>query len=723
MCWEKGGFIAPTHALESQISERMKKLFGDDVHRVTGDFSEDDQLGHVTVCTPEACLTLLSLAPESFVDVGLFVFDECHILSAPDLDHARRALDSMLCLLAAFEHQPSADFLLMSAMVKNADELADWLADVTERRAVAFKDEWKPTRQMRGCLVYQKSEIVSLRERLRATRRSGRTKNPPVALQKELRVAPLALFCLKNSWTNNRSDYSLLPILDESVALKANNNWNLSSNRNEVAAQIGGRFSALGVKTIIFSTQIDWACSIAEQMTAQRRTSIVLNAKEILLYEQILREFGSKDELYISLDSPVGIHHGSLFKGERELIESLFKRDDSGVDTLAATATLAQGLNLPAEVIIMAGVDRFDETADNPAVRKQLEAHEILNAAGRAGRAGHFAQGIVLIIPGQPIGYDEEAGEITDRWVELREDVFSKTDQCVDVEDPLSFIFDAVESGHVDSDAVQYVIQRLYPVTDSNAALQQKIGRSLWLRSKALAEREASLARVVDMFGTLDIHPEANVPENLLKLSEKTGVDVRWLQAVMLELVEHRPRIDIISVTAWLEWISERALFPALLKPETRAEIETYFELEAGDDFIKRLYSLMVSWMTGKTILRIEGLFPENNRRRPKCKRSRVAISRWVPDVAYVVGIVSSLYKAIFDDDPPLALQVLPRCLRLGVDTSEKLAFYHIEKYQTMRVQLHSEYSEIGDLVDADRATSFSEVLDAVKVAMLMKGG
>jgi len=714
-------FIAPTHALESQISERMKNLFGDDVHRVTGDFSEDDQLGHVTVCTPEACLTLLSLAPDSFVDVGLFVFDECHILSALDLDHARRALDSMLCLLAAFEHQPSADFLLMSAMVKNADELSGWLADVTGRPAVAFKDEWKPTRQMRGCVVYQKSELQGLKERLRSTRRLRAARNPPAALKRELLVRPLSLFCLKNSWTNSQLDYSLLPLSDEKVLLDANTNWNLSANRNEVASAIGRRFSRVGAKTLIFCGEVSSTGSIVDKLTDVSENVIALNVDEQYLYEQILLEFGSEDELYFSPKRFVGVHHGLLFKEERDLIESVFKRSDSGLDVLAATPTLAQGLNLPAEVIIIAGDDRFDITAENPAIRQRLEAHEILNAAGRAGRAGHFAQGIVIIIPGQPIGYDEDAGEITGRWIELVENVFSKTDQCVDVEDPLSFIFDAVESGQVDSDSVQYVIQRLYPVADSNATLRKNIGRSLWLRSKAVAEREASIDRVVEKFRVLDIHPETNVPENLLRLSEKTGINVRWLQAVMMELVEHRPRIDELSVPAWLEWIYERPLFPALLKPETRTEIESNFELEAGADFVSRLYPVMASWMKGEMILRIEGLFPENNRRRSKCKRSRVAISRWIPDVAYVVGIISSLYKAVFDEEPPLALQVLPRCIRLGVDSPEKLAFLHLKNYSLMRVVAHQKYAAISEYVNSSNMTSFAEIRSAVHRAIIIE--
>jgi hypothetical protein len=50
--------------------------------------------------TPERCLAMLSFAPEAFWDVGLLVFNECHLLS-PQSGKIRRALDAMLCVLGS----------------------------------------------------------------------------------------------------------------------------------------------------------------------------------------------------------------------------------------------------------------------------------------------------------------------------------------------------------------------------------------------------------------------------------------------------------------------------------------------------------------------------------------------------------------------------------------------------------------------------------------------
>src|SRR5258707_12588726 len=49
--------------------------------------------------TPKRCLSMLSFSPQLFADVGLLVFDECHLLHPRDLDTSRRSVDAMLCLL------------------------------------------------------------------------------------------------------------------------------------------------------------------------------------------------------------------------------------------------------------------------------------------------------------------------------------------------------------------------------------------------------------------------------------------------------------------------------------------------------------------------------------------------------------------------------------------------------------------------------------------------
>jgi hypothetical protein len=79
-------FLAPTHALVEQLTDDLQEMFPKDIlgSVVSSDFDllfqTEAQLQEIEVMTPERCLAMLSFAPEAFSDVGLLVFDECHLL-------------------------------------------------------------------------------------------------------------------------------------------------------------------------------------------------------------------------------------------------------------------------------------------------------------------------------------------------------------------------------------------------------------------------------------------------------------------------------------------------------------------------------------------------------------------------------------------------------------------------------------------------------------------
>ncbi|WP_197347371.1 hypothetical protein, partial [Ralstonia pseudosolanacearum] len=104
-------------------------------------------------------------------------------------DRSRRAVDAMLCILNLSTHAPEADYLLLSAMMSNTEEVAAWLAELTGRKCLPLNMAWKPTRQVRGCVVFPSDQIADLRIRLAAKRQellaAGKRKpGPPVALKR-----------------------------------------------------------------------------------------------------------------------------------------------------------------------------------------------------------------------------------------------------------------------------------------------------------------------------------------------------------------------------------------------------------------------------------------------------------------------------------------------------------------------------------------------------------
>jgi hypothetical protein len=118
-------FLVPTHALVDQTTRALKDTFAD--FEIVGDVEDEAstvefvELPEAIVTTPERCLMLLTSQPEAFADLGLVAFDECHLLHPKEIEKSRRSVDAMLAVLNLAMVAKEADFLFLSAMMKNAD--------------------------------------------------------------------------------------------------------------------------------------------------------------------------------------------------------------------------------------------------------------------------------------------------------------------------------------------------------------------------------------------------------------------------------------------------------------------------------------------------------------------------------------------------------------------------------------------------------------------------
>lgn len=194
--------LVPTHALESQMKRELSAIFKENFSQqmfAGGEFSEyfvEENKQEIVVMTPERCLTVLGDASDKFNDVGLVVFDEFHLMGVQESGNDSRSLTAMFTMLEIFEKLPQVDFVLLSAMVKNSHDIADWLKSVTHRECLVFDDKWKPTRQLQGCLVYEQAEIKQLQNKARTNpQHKGKKK-----LMASMLATPWSLFCLKTVW-------------------------------------------------------------------------------------------------------------------------------------------------------------------------------------------------------------------------------------------------------------------------------------------------------------------------------------------------------------------------------------------------------------------------------------------------------------------------------------------------------------------------------------------
>jgi helicase len=93
-----------------------------------------------------------------------------------------------------------------------------------------------------------------------------------------------------------------------------------------------------------------------------------------------------------TLAGGVAFHNSDLERDERMLIEQAFRAPKSEIRVIAATTTLAMGINTPAEAVIIAGLQH---PGDPPT---PYSVAEYKNMVGRAGRLGFVDRGSSFLI-------------------------------------------------------------------------------------------------------------------------------------------------------------------------------------------------------------------------------------------------------------------------------------------------------------------------------------
>jgi superfamily II RNA helicase len=85
----------------------------------------------------------------------------------------------------------------------------------------------------------------------------------------------------------------------------------------------------------------------------------------------------------------IGVHHGGMLPKYRRLVERLTQAGLLRV--ICGTDTLGVGVNLPLRTVVFTGLAKYDGTTT-----RLLRAREFHQIAGRAGRAGYDASGLVV---------------------------------------------------------------------------------------------------------------------------------------------------------------------------------------------------------------------------------------------------------------------------------------------------------------------------------------
>ena len=152
-----------------------------------------------------------------------------------------------------------------------------------------------------------------------------------------------------------------------------------------LAAMAARKLSVRG-PVIAMHSRPDYVWKLAEKLKSNRSHALPDDVRFVQDY--VVAELGIQFPLVDLLAHRIGVHHGGLPEEVRMLMEWLFEQGH--LDALAATTTLAQGVNFPVSGVVMA--------ATQYPFGQEMPAEDFWNIAGRAGRVSQGQLGVVALV-------------------------------------------------------------------------------------------------------------------------------------------------------------------------------------------------------------------------------------------------------------------------------------------------------------------------------------
>ncbi|MGW4789940.1 DEAD/DEAH box helicase [Streptomyces sp. NPDC004230] len=346
--------------------------------------------GDVEIVTPERLMHMIRNNPgEALAEVGLVVVDEAH-----HMGQGRRGfvLESLLTLLQA---RSDIRLVLLSAAVGNKGDIASWLDSHRPEREVYFTDTWRGPRRMHGLMYpHLMTEQAELAERRPTAKQASRVL-ATVPVETLLDVRPTASSAIARLTTGEVGTRRFAGTAGR---------WNARTRLPggiadyQVFAAGAAELTANGSVLMVVGTRRaarDAALAIAERLPERPESAA--------LTDYLADTLGTEHPLVRCTRHGVAYHHGALPEDVLHAVEGALRRDE--LLAIASTSTLTDGVNLPVRtVIVHHKVDGDPLTYDG---QRALSPAELLNAIGRAGRAGRESEGWIFLTRPYPPRPDE----------------------------------------------------------------------------------------------------------------------------------------------------------------------------------------------------------------------------------------------------------------------------------------------------------------------------
>lgn len=347
----KAVFLLPYKALVNEKFDQFAALYGDKlglrVIRCSGDYNDEVNSFmrgkyDLALLTYEMFLQLVVGNPFVLNQLGLVVVDEAQFITDPTRGIAVELL--LTFLLSAREKGVSPQLITLSAVIGDANNFHDWLGS-----GLLFHTE-RPVPLIEG--------VIDRTGRFQYVDEQGQEREEQILNPYDVQV---------------RKD---------------------KPSAQDVIVPLVRKLVGQGEKVIVFRNMRGPAQGCANYLAKELGLPPASDALAALPDGDLSNASAA---LRDALRGGSAFHNSNLTREERVIVEQAFRESGSPVRVLAATTTVAAGINTPASTVILAENEFVGEDG------RPFTVAEYKNMAGRAGRLGFNEKGKSLIYAETPV--------------------------------------------------------------------------------------------------------------------------------------------------------------------------------------------------------------------------------------------------------------------------------------------------------------------------------
>jgi hypothetical protein len=369
-------FVAPTHSLCREVKAALDPrllYLGTSAHDAGAGTGPDSAPGdaRVLIATPERLGSMLRANPTAVLArYSMFVIDEAHLLAETQRGWGLEEAITLLHHLTRDEHHR---LVVMSAALGNSAHIAQWLS--TDSQPVTSDSDWRGPRRLQ--VVYAPEPVWDDEELIEGS--GSKQPRRVIPITGRLHLRPRGHEHLAGSF-GYAGDLVL--------------RWSPKSNRwtRDGTSTTQVELLVPMIRHLASGTGAPCLVVVASRRDAKKLAQMISDVLDEVpgnspLSELVASRLPSGHPLPDMVRHGVAFHHGVLPREIQAEIEDATRRRQ--IRCLVSTTTLTEGVNLPFRSVVIGTIG----WGSGDSRQVVIDPARLLNAFGRAGRAGRETEG------------------------------------------------------------------------------------------------------------------------------------------------------------------------------------------------------------------------------------------------------------------------------------------------------------------------------------------